>query len=141
MTEYNPGDDGWHRLARTPLPADLGVPWSRRLENARQYGLMTNVGHANPSGFLHGGVLMAFADHGLSLLAWEAAERMACTTIQLNTHFLDSVQPGEFLALRPEVTRLTRGLVFVRGLVSARLAGTPRDVAAVDGVWRILRPK
>ena len=35
---------------------------------------------------------MAFADHGLSFLAWEAAERTLCTTIQLNTHFLDAIR-------------------------------------------------
>ena len=30
--------------------------------------------HINPQGVLHGGILMTFADHGLSMLAWEAAQ-------------------------------------------------------------------
>jgi acyl-coenzyme A thioesterase PaaI-like protein len=53
----------------------------------------------------------------------------------LNTHFLAAVTPGEFVELRGEVTRATKGLVFVRG----KLSVGERDVAAVDGIWRILR--
>jgi acyl-coenzyme A thioesterase PaaI-like protein len=82
---------------------------------------------------------MSFADHGLSVLAWEAAERAPCTTIQLNTHFLDAVRPGEFITLRGEVARRTRGLVFLRGLVSTQGPDHQRDVVAVDGIWRVLR--
>ena len=37
--------------------------------------------------------------------------------------------------LQGEVTRATRGLVFVRGLLSV----DGNDVAAVDGIWRVLR--
>ena len=84
---------------------------------------------------------MAFADHGLSFLAWEAAERAPCTTIQLNTHFLDAIKPGEFIELRGEVTRRTRGLVFVRGGVAAHHGEKMRDVGAIDGIWRVLRPR
>jgi len=74
-------------------------------------------------------------------LAWEAAERVPCTTIQLNTHFLDGIRPGEFIELRGEVTRRTRGLVFLRGVVGARNTHALRDVGSVDGVWRVLRPR
>ncbi len=128
------------------MPAGLGVPWARQVGGAWRYGLLTSQDHANPNGVLHGGVLMAFADHGLSFLAWEAAGRVACTTIQLNTHFLDAIKPGEFIEMRGEVVRRTGGLVFVRGVVGAR-GGDPddaaaeRDVGAVDGIWRILRPR
>lgn len=128
------------------MPAGLGVPWAKKLEGRWLYGLLSGPEHANPNGVVHGGVLMAFADHGLSMIAWEAAERAPCTTIQLNTHFLDAIRPGEFLGMRGEVTRRTRGLVFVRGVVGvyqndAEQAETSRDVGAVDGIWRVLRPR
>ena len=121
-----------------PLPPMAGAALARRRAARRprralgqegwttlwRYGLLTTAtDHANPSGVVHGGVLMAFADHGLSFLAWEAAERAPCTTIQLNTHFLSSVRPGAFLELRGEVTRRTRGLVFLRGLAGAHEPG------------------
>jgi uncharacterized protein (TIGR00369 family) len=145
MSVYDPSADGWRPLPGAALPAAMGIPWAKRQDGAWRYGLPTTPDHGNNNGVVHGGVLMAFADHGLSFLAWEAAERASCTTIQLNTHFLDAAHPGEFLELRGEVTRRTRGLVFVRGVVAARCfsegrhSGT-RDVVAIDGIWRVLRP-
>lgn len=122
------------------LPAGMGVPWARKRDGAWQYGLLTTPGHANNNGVVHGGVLMAFADHGLSFLAWEAADRGPCVTVQLNTHFLDAIRPGDFIELRGDVTRRTRGLVFVRGVIGVWGDGRMRDVGAVDGIWRVLRP-
>lgn len=117
------------------MPAGIGFPWAKRTDDSWLYGLLTTAEHANPQGFLHGGILMTFADHGLSMLAWEAAKRAPCTTIQLNTHFLSPVEPGDFVELQGDVTRATKGLVFVRGILSVG----HRDVAAVDGIWRVLR--
>ncbi len=141
MNPYDPAAHGWRALPGAALPGGLGVPWAKRPEGGWRYGLLTLPEQANPNGVLHGGVLMAFADHGLSILAWEAAERAPCTTIQLNTHFLDAVRPGEFLELRGEVTRRTRGLVFLRGVVGVRNDDDLRDVIAVDGIWRVLRAR
>ncbi len=141
MSRYDPAGDGWRALPGAAMPGELGVPWAKKIEGQWVYGLLTGPDHANPQGVVHGGVLMAFADHGLSLLAWEAAERSPCTTIQLNTHFLDAIAPGEFIDLRGEVTRRTRGLVFVRGVIGVRGAEKVRDVGAIDGIWRVLRPR
>jgi acyl-coenzyme A thioesterase PaaI-like protein len=132
---YDPSEHGWRQMRGAVLPANIGIPWAFKSHDHWRYGLLTTAEHANPQGVLHGGILMAFADHGLSMLAWEAAQRAPCTTIQLNTHFLAAVEPGEFVELSGDVTRATRGLVFVRGLLS--VGG--RDVAAVDGIWRVLR--
>ena len=118
------------------MPAGIGIPWAIRSGVAWRYGMLTAPDHANPQGAVHGGMMMTFADHGLSLLAWEAAGRAPCTTIQLNTHFLSAATPGDFIELTGEVTRTTGGLVFVRGILSVG----DRDVAALDGIWRILRP-
>jgi acyl-coenzyme A thioesterase PaaI-like protein len=132
---FDPASEGWKLMRGGALPAGIGIPWAKRSDEGWRYGLLTTAEHVNPQGVLHGGILMTFADQGLSLLAWEAARRAPCTTIQLNTHFLAAVEPGEFVELRGEVTRATNGLVFVRGIMSV---GT-RDVAAVDGIWRVLR--
>ena len=132
---FDPTTQGWRLMRGGPMPAGIGFPWAKRTGDVWHYGLLTTAEHANPQGALHGGILMTFADHGLSMLAWEAAQRAACTTIQLNSHFLSPVEPGAFLELQGDVTRATRGLVFVRGILSAG----GRDVAAVDGIWRVLR--
>jgi acyl-coenzyme A thioesterase PaaI-like protein len=141
VNPYDPPTDGWRAVPGAAMPGSLGVPWAKKLDGAWLYGLVTGPEHANPNGAVHGGVLMAFADHGLSLLAWEAAERAPCTTIQLNTHFLDAIRPGEFITLRGEITRRTRGLVFVRGAIAAHHDGQAREVGAIDGIWRVLRPR
>jgi acyl-coenzyme A thioesterase PaaI-like protein len=141
VSGYDPAADGWRAVRSAAMPGGLGVPWAKRSGDGWIYGLLTGPEHANPNGFVHGGVLMAFADHGLSLLAWEAAERALCTTIQLNTHFLDAVSPGEFIELRGEITRRTQGLMFVRGMIAARRGEATREVGAIDGIWRVLRPR
>jgi acyl-coenzyme A thioesterase PaaI-like protein len=141
MTQYDPTAAGWRTMPGAALPSGIGIPWARNVDGLWHYGLLTDDDHGNPNGVVHGGVLMAFADHGLSMLAWEAAERTACTTIQLNTHFLDTIRPGEFIELRGEVTRRTRGLVFVRGVIGVLGKDNQRDVGAVDGIWRVLRPR
>jgi acyl-coenzyme A thioesterase PaaI-like protein len=132
---FDPAEQGWRLMRGGTMPAGIGMPWAKRQDDRWRYGLLTTAEHANPQGALHGGILMTFADHGLSMLAWEAAQRVPCTTIQLNTHFLSAIKPGEFVELGGEVTRATRGLVFVRGMMSSG----DRDVAAVDGIWRVLR--
>lgn len=139
MNVYDPAADGWRPLTGAPLPGSIGVPWGKRFAEHWRYGLLTTADHTNPAGVLHGGILMAFADHALSLLAWEACGRGKTTTIQLNTHFMDAVTPGEFIEMRGEVTRRTRGMVFLRGIVSVRGLHAERDVGAMDGIWRILR--
>jgi acyl-coenzyme A thioesterase PaaI-like protein len=141
VTDFDPSADGWRALSGAAMPGGLGVPWAKRVDGGWRYGLLTSHAHANPHGAVHGGVLMAFADHGLSFLAWEAADRGPCTTIQLNTHFMDGIRPGEFIELRGEVTRRTPGLVFVRGIIRAGSGDAARDAGAVDGIWRVLRTR
>jgi uncharacterized protein (TIGR00369 family) len=132
---FDPAAAGWRALPGAALPAGLGVPWAKRHDGLWRYGLLTIPAHANPQGSVHGGVLMSFADQALSLLAWEAAGRAPCATVQLNCHYLDPVQPGAFVELAGEITRRGRSLVFVRGMLTVADQG----VAAVDGIWRVLR--
>ena len=140
MSSYDPAAHDWRALRGAAMPGGLGIPWAK-IRRSMVLRPAHRPEHANPAGVVHGGVLMAFADHGLSLLAWEAAERTLCTTIQLNTHFLDAIHPGEFIELRGEVTRRTRGLVFMRGVIGVRNEHKMRDVGAIDGIWRVLRPR
>jgi uncharacterized protein (TIGR00369 family) len=132
---FDPTTQGWRPVRDNDMPAAIGVLWAKRTGDAWHYGMATTQQHANPQGALHGGILMTFADHALGMYAWEASKRVPSVTIQMNTHFLAAVTPGEFVELRGEVTRATRGLVFIRGILSVG----ERDVAAIDGIWRILR--
>ena len=55
-------------------------------------------------------------------------------TISLTLKYLAVVRPGEFIQLAPEVTRHSRELVFVRGLVKSN----DKTVASVEGIWKLL---
>jgi uncharacterized protein (TIGR00369 family) len=136
---YDPATEGWRPVRDAPLPGGLGMPWAKRGETGWQYGLLTTDAHLNPAGVVHGGVLMTFADHAMSFLAWEAAERRNVATIQLNTQFLTAVPSGAFMIFDGRVTRRTRGLVFLHGTVSIAVDADPSlVVGAIDGIWRVL---
>lgn len=135
MDDFDPADAGWSRMDHDIMPANLGTPWRRSVGGTWEYALQTRPDHANPAGAVHGGVLVAFADHTLGCYVEAAADGAPNVTIQLNTHFLERVEPGAFVELRGEVTRATRSLVFVRGII--RVAG--RDAVALDGIWRVFR--
>ena len=137
MTGFNPAAGGWTPMDNDMMPAGIGTPWRKRYGNTWLYGLLTRPDHANPAGAVHGGILAAFADHTLGCYVEAAVDGAPNVTIQLNTHFLAAAVPGSFLELRGEVTRATGSMVFVRGLIAAG----ERDVAAVDGIWRVFRGK
>ncbi|MNJ67734.1 Thioesterase superfamily protein [compost metagenome] len=102
---------------------------------------MAGADHLNPAGVVHGGLLTALLDHGLSAIAWEAMARRACVTVQLDTHFLMAAHAGQFLEVRGRVLRATSSLVFMQGDVSVagdavaagtavlKMIGTPADGA------------
>jgi acyl-coenzyme A thioesterase PaaI-like protein len=137
MTEFDPASSGWTPMGDNLMPADIGMPWRKRHGDRWHYGLLTRPAHANTAGAVHGGVLVIFADHTLGCYVEDAADGAPNVTIQLNTHFLAAVEPGSFLELRGEVTRATGSMVFVRGIITVG----DQDVVAVDGIWRVFRPR
>lgn len=138
QSAYDPAAQGWKKMRLGALPAGLGFPWARRVDGEWRYGFQTTDAHVNDGGIVHGGILMTFADQCLGMFVWEATGRVPSVTIQLNTHFLDAVKPGEFLEARGEITRRTGGMVFMRGTVSVLTPEGSRDAAVFDGIWRIL---
>jgi uncharacterized protein (TIGR00369 family) len=75
--------------------------------------------HMNGGGFMHGGCLMTFADSAIFTFARAALRGHHSVTVNLSGDFLASVQVGELLEARGEVTRGGHKTVFVRGLATA----------------------
>ncbi len=123
----------WTRRKMKGIPASLGALWTRRDESGWHYGVQLDESHCNAQGFIHGGVLMTFMDHGLSLLTWEAAGRAMTSTIHLDSHFLEAVRPPAFVELHGRILRQGRRLAFARGVL--RVDGT--DIMEATGVWSI----
>lgn len=74
--------------------------------------------HMNGGGFMHGGMLMVFADYALFVIAHDALSETHSVTLTCQTDFLAGSAPiGEIVYAEGEVTRNTRSLVFVRGRI------------------------
>ncbi len=129
--------DGWKRREMKGIPASMEALCTRKTEKGFEYALQVDERHANAQGMLHGGVLMSFLDHGMSLVIWEATDRAFCSTVHLDSHFLAAVKPPAFIVLDAEITRQGKKLVFARGTL--RVEG--EAVMEGTGVWSVSRPK
>ena len=92
--------------------------------------------HRNGRGMTHGGVLMTIADQTLGLTVQQAIEGGPAVTVTLNCDFVDGALPGDLIEIVAEVTRVTRSLVFVKGVLSS--GGRPILTAA--GIWKRMKP-
>lgn len=131
VTTNAPAD--WTRREMKGLPAALGALWTKRDDSGFRYAIQLDASHANAQGMVHGGVLMTFIDHALSLIIWEATDRAMCSTVHLDSHFLKAVRPPAFVELDGKIIKQGRSMVFARGTL--RVDGV--DVMEATGVWSI----
>src|SRR4051812_4351878 len=98
------------------------------------YAFMAEPKHHNRRNVVQGGMLMPFPDRSMGLTCWHANERKPQATVQLDVHFVDAVQIGEFVEAKCKVIRRTRSLIFM----AAELVVGTRIVATANGVWKAL---
>jgi uncharacterized protein (TIGR00369 family) len=127
---------GWRQRDLPGFAGLVGPLWTRRDDAGWAYGLLTTASHTNPAGVVHGGLLATLIDHALSAIAWEAAGRRPCVTVQLDTHFLASARVGQFLVARGTVLRASSSLVFVQGSITSDGAA----LVAATVVMKIVGP-
>ncbi|MDZ5460721.1 PaaI family thioesterase [Azohydromonas lata] len=106
---------GWKQRSLPGFIGLVGPLWTCKEEVSWAYGLLATKEHTNPAGVVHGGLLTTLMDHALSSIAWEAMQRRACMTVQLDTQFLTGAREGQFLEARGKVIRATSSLVFMQG--------------------------
>lgn len=111
-------DAGWRQRKLGRFADRLGPLWTRKEDEGWAYGVLPTEDHLNPAGFVHGGVLCSLFDHTVSAVAWEAAGRRPCVTVQLNTQFMAAAREGQFLAARGRIVRMTATLAFVEASIS-----------------------
>lgn len=130
-------DLGWKQVRGSGrFMALVGPLWARREGDGWAYGMISTDDHLNPAGVVHGGLLATLIDHALSVIAWQAAGRAPCVTVQLDTHFLGSVSPGVLIEARGRVVRRTKHLLFMQGVLS--VAG--EDVLAAQALMKAQAP-
>jgi len=93
--QNDPGRSGWKQRSLEGFFGLVGPMWTKREGDSWAYGLVVEAQHTNPAGIIHGGALMTFIDHALSAIAWEAAQRRPCVTVQLDVQFVAAVRPAK----------------------------------------------
>lgn len=126
--------NGWRERALPGYIGLIGPLWTRKEAPHWAYGLLMTPAHLNPAKVVHGGVLTSLMDHALSSIAWEAVDRRACVTVQLDTQFIAAAFEGQFVEARGEVVQATSSLVFMRG--SASVGGV--DVVTASAILKLL---
>ncbi len=133
-TPCDPKAAGWEPYGDEGFIGLVGPFWSRPEGDSYRYAFMAETKHHNRRGVVQGGMLMTFADRSMGMTCWYANERQAQATVQLDMHFVDAVQIGEFVEAKCKVVRRTRSLVFM----AAELVVGERVVATANGVWKTL---
>lgn len=91
--------------------------------------------HLNGGGTIHGGLLMSFADFSLFAIAHHVLSGAHAVTLTCNSEFISAGNLDGFVEAQGDVLRVTRSLVFVRGLVTQRdrtllaFSGTLKKIA------------
>jgi uncharacterized protein (TIGR00369 family) len=110
---------GWkqHRLAGHM--GQLGPLWSCRTQaGGWRYGVRMDERHLNPAGIVHGGVLVSVLDHAISAVAWQLSDRVACVTLQLDSHFMAAVHKDAFAVVDVDLVSRSKSMLFMRAQLS-----------------------
>lgn len=89
--------------------------------------------HMNGANTLHGGMLMAFADYALFVIAHDATKGQPCVTVSCHTDFVRGARPSEPVFSAGQVTRDSRSLIFVRGEIFTKASGV---LASFNGILK-----
>jgi acyl-coenzyme A thioesterase PaaI-like protein len=130
----DPAAAGWEPYRDEGFIGLVGPFWTRPSGEGFLYAFMAEPKHHSRRGIVQGGMLMTFADRAMGMTCWHANGRQPQATVQLDVHFIDAVQIGEFVEAKCKVVRRTRALVFM----SAELVVGARVVATANGVWKTL---
>jgi uncharacterized protein (TIGR00369 family) len=134
---FDPAAAGWEPYRDEGFIGLVGPFWARQVGDDHFYAFMAAPKHHNRRGVVQGGMLVTFADRAMGMTCWYANERQPQATVQLDVHFIDAVQIGEFVEATCKVVRRTRSLIFM----SAELVVGSRVVATANGVWKTLGKK
>jgi len=117
-----------------PFELHVGPAYAQGGKGARRYAFLVRPHHCNMRGVVHGGMLMTLADMTLGQAVWDATDNAACVTLNMQTQFLKSANAGDWIEVVPDLTRRTRGFVFMRG--DFTVGG--ETIMTVQSVWKLL---
>ena len=134
---FDPAAAGWEPYRDEGFIGLVGPFWMRQSGDSYLYAFMAEPKHHNRRGVVQGGMLMTFADRSMGMTCWYANERQLQATVQLDMHFIDAVQIGEFVEATGEIVHETGSMVFVRGKISVG----ERTLLNFSGVLKKIKPR
>lgn len=107
--------EGFKTLAGlSPAEDHLGPFYYRKSDSGLEMGFRAGPQNCNGIGTVHGGVLMAFADYAVTMLALSGVKEN-CTTISFSSDFISAARDGDWVTASGEVVRRTGSMTFVSG--------------------------
>lgn len=125
----------WKEANIPGLMTTIGPLLSSETHGRRLFGLRTDSRHINPQGAIHGGVLSGLLDQVIARETWTLVNRVPVVTVQMDTRFLASAMPGDFLTISAHVKQMTGSLAFVDGQITCK----DKTVATASAVLKIIR--
>lgn len=101
-----------------PAEDHIGPFYYGKQDGRIVYAFEAGDTHCNAHGFVHGGVLMTFADYALCMEATDQYQGdETCVTVTFNCEFAAAAQLGDVVLCRVDVTRKTGSMAFLTGQV------------------------
>jgi uncharacterized protein (TIGR00369 family) len=117
-----------------PFEICVGPVFETGKPGAKTYAMRVEARHVNRRGVVHGGMFMTLADLTLGQAVWDATDKAAVVTLNMQTHFVKSAVEGDIIQVVPELVRRTRALVFMRGDFTVN----GEIVFTAQSVWKLL---
>ena len=117
-----------------PFEIYVGPVFENGVAGAKTYVMRADSRHMNRRGVMHGGMFMTLADLTLGQAVWDATDKAAVVTLNMQTHFLKPAVEGDIIQVAPELVRRTRALVFMRGDFTVN----GEIVFTASTIWKVL---
>ena len=101
----------------SPAEDHIGPFYYRKTDTGLAMGFRAGEQHCNAIGGVHGGVLLAFADYAVTMLALSGVKEN-CATVSLGSEFMAAARSGDGVEASGEVVKRTGSMTFVRGQLS-----------------------
>ena len=130
-----PGFAALPMLGPAGFNALCGPLWVRAEEGKLIGGFRVEPRHCNPAGNCHGGMLATFCDVHMGLAAQfeQTLGTYILPTISLSLDYLAPTPMGSWVEARPEIVKVTRGMVFA----SETMMADGQPVARAHGIFKI----
>lgn len=119
MPEVAELPEGYKTLTGINVAEDhMGPFYYRKQDGDLRVGFRAGEHNCNGIGTVHGGILMAFADYAVTILALSGVKEH-CTTISFSSDFIAAARLGDWVEGVGEVVKRTGSMTFVKGQLQA----------------------